>query len=66
MRPESRACVRLSMMSRTFVTHDLQEPMVLSCNQIINCEMVEHLGFDNLFKKFAEDAGEAYWPINNG
>ena len=40
--------------------------MLLSCNQIISYEMVEHLGFDNSLKNFAGDAGEAYWPITSG
>ena len=40
--------------------------MLLSCNQIISCEMVEHVGFDDSLKNFAGDAGETYWPITGG
>ena len=40
--------------------------MLLSCNQIISCEMVEHVGLDDSLKNFAGDAGEAYWPITSG
>ena len=39
--------------------------MLLSCNYIIPCEMVEHLGFDNSLENFAGEAGEAYWPITS-
>ena len=37
-----------------------QDPQPLSCNQIITCETVEYLGFDDEPKNFARDAGEAY------
>ena len=36
--------------------------MLLSCNRIYPCEMVERLGFDNELKNSVGGAGEVYWP----